>query len=101
MGNHLNSLLRDAVNRIHDLSCGTIDDFCENVADKQIDLLQRRAYGLRRMMLGWIQTATPHPPFCAIVDVASTNSITIRIQEASEGAITTKFKGKFFERRIL
>lgn len=55
---------------------------------------ERRIRGLRRMLLGWDQTKPPDPPNFIGVDVTSTNSVILRIQESSEGPIATKFKGK-------
>ncbi|KAG4075868.1 hypothetical protein HA402_003694 [Bradysia odoriphaga] len=118
LGNHLNSLLHDAENRIHELGSGAEDisqppfstrasfssiignaypgpsvtGCAGNEADKQIGIWERRVKGLRRMLLGWDQVKPPDPPHCTTIDVTSNNSVTIRIQESTEGAITTKFK---------
>lgn len=45
------------------------------------------------MLLGWDQTKPPDPPNFVSIDVTSTNSVNLRIQESSDGAISTKFKG--------
>lgn len=66
-----------------------------NEADKQIGIWERRVKGLRRMLLGWDQSRPPDPPYCTTIDVTSVNSVTIRIQESTEGAITTKFKSMY------
>lgn len=66
-----------------------------NEADKQIGIWERRVKGLRRMLLGWDQARPPDPPYCTTIDVTSVNSVTIRIQESTEGAITTKFKSTY------
>lgn len=47
------------------------------------------------MLLGWDQSRPPDPPYCTTIDVTSVNSVTIRIQESTEGAITTKFKSTY------
>lgn len=61
--------------------------------DKQIGMWERRIKGLRRMILGWDQTKPPDPPYLIAVDVTSTHSVTLRIQESCDGPIATKFKG--------
>ena len=63
--------------------------------DKQINLWERRVKGLSRMLLGWDQARPPDPPHAVAVDVVSSNSIAINVQESTEGPIATKFKGKF------
>lgn len=45
------------------------------------------------MILGWDLTKPPDPPKAVGVDVTSTNSVNVRIQESPDGALTTKFKG--------
>lgn len=45
------------------------------------------------MILGWEQTKPPDPPNFIGIDVTSTNSSNLRIQESSDGPIATKFKG--------
>lgn len=62
--------------------------------DKQIGMWERRIKGLRRMLLGWDQTKPPDPPNFIAIDVTSTNSANLRIQESGDGPIATKFKGK-------
>lgn len=62
--------------------------------DKQIGMWERRIKGLRRMLLGYDQTKPPDPPYFVGIDVTSTNSANLRIQESGEGPISTKFKGK-------
>lgn len=62
--------------------------------DKQIGMWERRIKGLRRMLLGYDQTKPPEPPNFVGIDVTSTNSANLRIQESGEGPISTKFKGK-------
>lgn len=62
--------------------------------DKQIGMWERRIKGLRRMLLGWDQTKPPDPPNYVAIDVTSTNSANLRIQESGDGPIATKFKGK-------
>lgn len=94
LGNHLNSLLEDALNKINDFTFGSVDDLGENYVDKQIDFWQRRANSLQRILRGWVQTSTPYLPTSVIVDVTSTNSVSVKVQESHSGAITTKFKSK-------
>lgn len=62
--------------------------------DKQIGMWERRIKGLRRMLLGWDQTKPPDPPNFIAIDVTSTNSANLRIQESGDGPIATKFKGE-------
>lgn len=62
--------------------------------DKQIGMWERRIKGLRRMLLGWDQTKPPDPPNFVGIDVTSSNSANLRIQESGEGPISTKFKGE-------
>ncbi|XP_037909834.1 uncharacterized protein LOC119650787 isoform X3 [Hermetia illucens] len=115
LGNHLNGLLHDAENRIHDLS--TADEMSQppfstrasfssiignsgpsvtgcagTEADKQIGLWERRVKGLRRMLLGWDQARPPDEPSAVTVDVSGQNSVSISILEPLEGPIGTKFK---------
>ncbi|GAB0088266.1 Ankyrin repeat and fibronectin type-III domain-containing protein 1 [Sergentomyia squamirostris] len=117
LGNHLNSLLRDAENRIQEL--GSAEDIpqtpystrasfssiignaytgpsvtgCTGTeTDKQIGLWERRVKGLRRMLLGWDQARPPDPPNSVIVDVVGPSSVSIRIYEPIEGPLGTKFK---------
>lgn len=61
--------------------------------DKQIGMWERRMKGLRRMLLGWEQTKPPDPPYFIGIDVTSSNSANLRIQESGDGPIATKFKG--------
>lgn len=63
--------------------------------DKQIGMWERRIKGLRRMLLGWDQTKPPDPPNFIAIDVTSTNSANLRIQESGDGPIATKFKGEY------
>ncbi|XP_055377283.1 uncharacterized protein LOC129609384 isoform X2 [Condylostylus longicornis] len=115
LGNHLNGLLRDAENRIQDLSgaeelpqppystrasfssiignSGNSVTGCTGTeADKQIGLWERRIKGLRRMLLGWDQARPPDYPSAITVDVTGSNSVSICILEPMEGSICTKFK---------
>lgn len=46
------------------------------------------------MLLGWDQTKPPDPPNFIAIDVTSTNSANLRIQESGDGPIATKFKGE-------
>lgn len=62
--------------------------------DKQIGMWERRIKGLRRMLLGWDQIKPPEQPSFVAIDVTSTHSANLRIQESGEGPISTKFKGK-------
>lgn len=57
-------------------------------------LWERRVKGLRRMLLGWDQARPPDPPHSIVLDVTSCNSVTLRIQESTEGPIATKCKSK-------
>ncbi len=94
MGNHLNSLLEDALNKINDYTCGSHDDLGDQDVDKQIDFWQKRANSLQRILRGWVQSTSPNLPNYVIVDVTSCTSVAIRVQESLTGAITTKFKSK-------
>lgn len=101
LGNHLNSLLEDALNKINDVTCGISDDFAENDADKQIDFWQRRANSLQRILRGWVRSTAPNAPSYVIVEVTSSNSVAVRVQESSTGAITTKFRSKLKDQIII
>ncbi|KAJ6636312.1 Ankyrin repeat and fibronectin type-III domain-containing protein 1 [Pseudolycoriella hygida] len=90
IGKHINSLLEDALNKINDFTCGRSDD--EQDADKEIDFWQRRATSLQRILRGWVQTTVPNFPNSVVVDVTSSTSVAIKVQESVSGAITTKFK---------
>ncbi|XP_055679772.1 uncharacterized protein LOC129787936 isoform X3 [Lutzomyia longipalpis] len=123
LGGHLNSLLRDAENRIQEL--GSADEIpqtpystrasfssiignaytgpsvtgCTGTeTDKQIGLWERRVKGLRRMLLGWDQARPPDPPNSVLVDVVGPSSVSIRIYEPSEGPLGTKFKVQWSSR---
>lgn len=87
-------MLEDALNKINDFTCGSCDDLGDNDADKQIDFWQRRASSLQRILRGWVQSTTPNPPNCVVVEVTSSTSVTVKVQESATGAITTKFKSK-------
>lgn len=95
MGFHLNTLLEDALNKINDFTCGTHDDFGDEDADKQIDFWQKRANSLQRILRGWVQSTAPCMPNNVVVDVTSSTSVAVKVQESLTGAITTKFKSKF------
>ncbi|CAG2064144.1 unnamed protein product, partial [Timema podura] len=62
--------------------------------DKQLMLWERRAKGLKKMLLGFDQARPPDVPFLVAVDVTGTNSVTVRFQEPEQqdSAICTKFK---------
>ncbi|XP_055322318.1 uncharacterized protein LOC129578170 isoform X3 [Sitodiplosis mosellana] len=123
LGNHLNNLLREAENRIQELSgiedtpqapfstrasfssiigtayAGPSVSGCTGTeTDKQIGMWERRIKGLRRMLLGWDQTKPPDPPNFIGIDVTSTNSANLRIQESGDGPIATKFKVQWSSR---
>ncbi|XP_031618328.1 uncharacterized protein LOC116337694 isoform X3 [Contarinia nasturtii] len=123
LGNHLNNLLREAENRIQELSgiedapqapfstrasfssiigtayAGPSVSGCTGTeTDKQIGMWERRIKGLRRMLLGWDQTKPPDPPNFIAIDVTSTNSANLRIQESGDGPIATKFKVQWSSR---
>lgn len=95
MGYHLNTLLEDALNKINDFTCGSHDDFGDEDADKQIDFWQKRANSLQRILRGWVQSTVPNLPNNVVVDVTSSTSVAVKVQESLTGAITTKFKSKF------
>lgn len=46
------------------------------------------------MLLGWDQARPPDPPYLITIDVTTLNCVSVRIQENTEGPITTKFKSK-------
>ncbi|KAG4078322.1 hypothetical protein HA402_013032 [Bradysia odoriphaga] len=92
MGYHLNTLLEDALNKINDFTCGSHDDLGDDDADKQIDFWQKRANSLQRILRGWVQSTAPNMPNTVVVDVTSSTSVAVKVQEALTGAITTKFK---------
>ncbi|XP_037039396.1 ankyrin repeat and fibronectin type-III domain-containing protein 1-like isoform X2 [Bradysia coprophila] len=92
MGYHLNTLLEDALNKINDFTCGSHDDLGDDDADKQIDFWQKRANSLQRILRGWVQSTAPNMPNSVVVDVTSSTSVAVKVQEALAGAITTKFK---------
>ncbi|XP_067005275.2 ankyrin repeat and fibronectin type-III domain-containing protein 1 [Anabrus simplex] len=62
--------------------------------DKQLMLWERRAKGLKKMLLGFDQARPPDVPFLVAVDVTGTNSVNVRFQEPEQhdSAICTKFK---------
>lgn len=62
--------------------------------DKQVGLWERRVKGLRRMILGWDQTKPPDLLNRIDIDVTGCGSVSLRLYEPLEGAISTKFKGK-------
>lgn len=66
-----------------------------NEVDKQIGIWERRVKGLRRLLLGWDQARPPDAPASVTVDVTGDNSIQVQILEPFDGAIGTKFKGKY------
>lgn len=88
-------MLEDALNKINDATFGSADNLGENDADKQIDFWQRRANSLQRILRGWIQASAPYSPSSVIVDVTSSNSVAIKVNESLSGAITTKFKSMY------
>lgn len=100
MGFHLNTLLEDALNKINDFTCGTHDDLGDDDADKQIDFWQKRANSLQRILRGWVQSTAPCMPNNVVVDVTSSTSVAVKVQESLTGAITTKFKSKFVLRPL-
>ncbi|XP_058458087.1 uncharacterized protein LOC131434875 isoform X1 [Malaya genurostris] len=66
--------------------------------DKQVGLWERRVKGLRRMILGWDQTKPPDLPHRIEIDVTGCTSISLRLYEPLEGAISTKFKVQWSSR---
>ncbi|XP_071443530.1 ankyrin repeat and fibronectin type-III domain-containing protein 1 isoform X1 [Hetaerina americana] len=62
--------------------------------DKQLLLWERRAKGIKKMLLGFDQARPPDEPFLVAVDVTGTNSLAVRFQEPEnqDSAICTKFK---------
>ncbi|XP_062563267.1 ankyrin repeat and fibronectin type-III domain-containing protein 1 isoform X3 [Armigeres subalbatus] len=66
--------------------------------DKQVGLWERRVKGLRRMILGWDQTKPPDLPNRIDIDVAGCTSVSLRLYEPLEGAISTKFKVQWSSR---
>ncbi|XP_059610717.1 ankyrin repeat and fibronectin type-III domain-containing protein 1 [Phlebotomus argentipes] len=123
LGNHLNSLLRDAENRIQELGSAeeipqtpystrasfssiignaytgpSVTGCTGTETDKQIGLWERRVKGLRRMLLGWDQARPPDPPNSVLVDVVGPSSVSIRIYEPVEGPLGTKFKVQWSSR---
>lgn len=63
--------------------------------DKQAIVWNRRAKTLKRLVLGFAQARPPDPPSLVAVDVTSSNTISVRLQESnsSDYPLTTKFKG--------
>lgn len=94
LGKHLNSLLEDALNKINDFTIGSADDLGNGDADKQIDFWQKRANSLQRILRGWVQSTVPNLPHCVSIDVTSSSSVAVKVQESPSGAITTKFKSE-------
>ncbi|XP_053698449.1 uncharacterized protein LOC128745401 isoform X2 [Sabethes cyaneus] len=66
--------------------------------DKQVGLWERRVKGLRRMILGWDQTKPPDLPNRIEIDVTGCSSVSLRLYEPLEGAISTKFKVQWSSR---
>ncbi|XP_055618700.1 uncharacterized protein LOC129763542 isoform X2 [Toxorhynchites rutilus septentrionalis] len=66
--------------------------------DKQIGLWERRLKGLRRMILGWDQTKPPDLPSRIDIDVTGCTSVSLRLYEPLEGAISAKFKVQWSSR---
>ncbi|XP_065084447.1 ankyrin repeat and fibronectin type-III domain-containing protein 1 isoform X3 [Ochlerotatus camptorhynchus] len=66
--------------------------------DKQVGLWERRVKGLRRMILGWDQTKPPDLPNRIDIDVAGCTSVSLRLYEPLEGAISSKFKVQWSSR---
>ncbi|XP_058840187.1 ankyrin repeat and fibronectin type-III domain-containing protein 1-like [Topomyia yanbarensis] len=66
--------------------------------DKQVGLWERRVKGLRRMILGWDQTKPPDLPNRIEIDVTGCFSVSLRLYEPLEGAISTKFKVQWSSR---
>lgn len=66
----------------------------EAAVDKQLLLWERRAKGLKKMLLGFDQARPPDVPFLVAVDVTGTSSVNVRFQEPEQhdSAICTKFK---------
>ncbi|KAK4874872.1 hypothetical protein RN001_014232 [Aquatica leii] len=62
--------------------------------DKQAITWGRRVKVLRRMVLGFAQARPPDPPSLVAVDITSSTSITLRLQDpiATDSAINTKYK---------
>lgn len=54
---------------------------------------------LRRMVLGFAQARPPDPPSMVAIDITSSTSITLRLQEsiAVDSPIATKFKSNYSE----
>ncbi|XP_052567367.1 uncharacterized protein LOC120432527 isoform X4 [Culex pipiens pallens] len=66
--------------------------------DKQVGLWERRVKGLRRMILGWDQTKPPDLLNRIDIDVTGCGSVSLRLYEPLEGAISTKFKVQWSSR---
>ncbi|KAF5288548.1 hypothetical protein FQR65_LT12001 [Abscondita terminalis] len=62
--------------------------------DKQAITWGRRVKVLRRMVLGFAQARPPDPPSLVAVDITSSTSISLRLQDpiATDSAINTKYK---------
>lgn len=50
---------------------------------------------LKRLVLGFAQARPPDPPSLVAIDITSSNTVSVRLQESNstEFPITTKFKG--------
>ncbi|KAF5284381.1 hypothetical protein FQA39_LY17056 [Lamprigera yunnana] len=120
LGTHLKHLLGEAELRLQELG-GLVDEPCSTPFstrasfssiigntyptstmtgcaggdnDKQAVTWGRRVKILRRMVLGFTQSRPPDPPSLVAVDITSSTSITLRLQDpvATDSAINTKYK---------
>ncbi|KAJ8957396.1 hypothetical protein NQ318_004876 [Aromia moschata] len=120
LGSHLKHLLGDAEMRLQELGglleepCGaplnTRASFSSIIGnaypassmtgcaggdtEKQAIAWGRRAKTLKRLVLGFTQARPPDPPSLVALDITSSSTVSVRLQEptASDSGITTKFK---------
>ncbi|CAH1116010.1 unnamed protein product [Phaedon cochleariae] len=62
--------------------------------EKQALVWERRAKALRRLVLGFAQARPPDPPSLVALDLTSSSTVAVRLQEATsiDSSITTKFR---------
>ncbi|KAJ8986128.1 hypothetical protein NQ317_005598 [Molorchus minor] len=120
LGSHLKHLLGEAEMRLQELG-GLLDEPCGaplntrasfssiignayptssmtgcagGDTEKQAIAWGRRAKTLKRLVLGFTQARPPDPPSLVALEITSSSTVSVRLQEptASDSAITTKFK---------
>ncbi|XP_044759714.1 uncharacterized protein LOC123317318 isoform X2 [Coccinella septempunctata] len=117
LGSHLKQLLGEAELRLQELG-GLLDEPCSQLntrasfssiigyqtsamagcaggdTEKQAIAWGRKAKQLKRLVLGFNQARPPDAPSVVAIDITSSNSVALRLQEptSSDSPITTKFK---------